>query len=404
MADFRRAGEAGWRHAELVVVCLSADCAGETLALCAQMRSARPWLPVVVIAVDGSEDCAIAALRAGVNDYIRYPASREELAAILTRWAKQPAVKAGPGVVGPSAQMREILNYIGKVASTDSNVLITGETGTGKELLAALIHQNSRRAPRSMVCVNCAAIPDALFESELFGFERGAFTGAQATTPGQLELANGGTVFLDEIGELSACAQAKLLRAIECKEIRRLGGRGAIRLDVRIIAATNRDVDTMALSDQFRKDLYFRLNVGRIHVPPLRERKDDIPALIHHYVAEMNRQFGSTIQGFDAGVLESMVEYEWPGNVRELRNMLESTFVSGPAGKITYHDLPAWFRQKCNAPEASGSEPQRVLSALEETNWNKSQAAARLNWSRTTLYRKMAQYELSQTDSREGSL
>jgi len=290
--------------------------------------------------------------------------------------------------------MAGVRDYIFKLAATDSNALITGETGTGKELVAGLIHSNSARANKPLACINCAAIPDTLLESELFGYERGAFTGAHSSTAGKMEAANGGTVFFDEIGELSAYAQVRLLRAIEEKTIHRLGGRKPVALNVRVIAATNRDLDTLAMEDKFRKDLYFRLNVGRVHLPPLRERKQDIPALIGHCLAELNRRFGTAVEGVQPEVMEHFLSYAWPGNIRELRNLLEAVFISQPAEKINFVDLPDWFRRRHPLQPERLSESDRLLSALHSTNWNKSKAAGRMNWSRMTLYRKMAKYGL----------
>jgi len=297
-------------------------------------------------------------------------------------------------LVGASREMIGIRDYIRKLAVTDSNVLITGETGTGKELVAGLIHGNSARADKPLACINCAAIPDTLLESELFGYERGAFTGAHSSTAGKMEAANGGTVFFDEIGELSPYAQVRLLRVIEEKTIHRLGARKPVALNIRVIVATNRDLDTLAMEDKFRKDLYFRLNVGRVHLPPLRERKQDIPALIEHCLADFNRQFGAAVEGVQPEVMENFLSYDWPGNIRELRNLLEAVFISRPAEKITFVDLPDWFRRRHPLQPARLSESDRLLSALHATNWNKSKAAGRLNWSRMTLYRKMAKYGL----------
>jgi transcriptional regulator with PAS, ATPase and Fis domain len=301
-------------------------------------------------------------------------------------------------MIGDSPAMRSIRTYIGKAAATDSSVLITGETGTGKELVAELLHKNSARAHKALVCINCAAIPDTLLESELFGYERGAFTGAQAATQGKLEIANGGTIFFDEIGEMTPFAQAKILRVTEGKEIHRLGGRKGISLNIRIVAATNRDLESMAMEDKFRKDLYFRLNVGRVHLPPLRERKCDIPALVDHYTKEFNTRFGASVNRVSHEALDRLLDYPWPGNIRELKNVIESVFVSRPASEITMADLPDWFCKRALAPASPRSEADRLLIALRECNWNKSAAAEKLNWSRMTLYRKMAKYHLHGTE------
>jgi len=297
--------------------------------------------------------------------------------------------------------MREIDAYIGQVASTDSTVLITGETGTGKELVAALIHMRSPRAGKPFFSINCAAIPESLLESELFGYERGAFTGAHVRKEGALKLANEGTAFFDEIGDMSPEGQSKILRAIESKEIRRLGGKRSIPLDLRVIAATNQDLERRVAEGKFRKDLYFRLNVARISLPPLRDRKEDIPALLGHYIGELNRHLGREVEGFGDDALGPLLRYDWPGNVRELKNLLEEVYVHFRSKWIGFTDLPGQLR--CQLANAGQPQTERdlLLSALLSTRWNKSQAAQKLRWSRMTLYRKMAKHEIvraSRTD------
>jgi len=300
-------------------------------------------------------------------------------------------------MIGTSPAMQEIKTYLGKVAAADCNTLITGETGTGKELAAAFIHQNSRRRQQPFVCINCAAIPDSLLESELFGYERGAFTGAHALKEGKLKLADGGTIFFDEIGDMSPYAQAKILRAIEGKAVDRLGGKKSIPLDIRVIAATNRNLEQLMAEEKFRSDLYFRLNVASVHLPPLRERKEDLLALCNFYIDEMNRQFGQDIKGLTEEALTSFLHYGWPGNVRELRNLIEAAFVNHPSRKIALADLPPQFRKRLHeAAELPQDERDQLLDALFSTNWNKSLAAQKLQWSRMTLYRKMTKYHLAQ--------
>lgn len=386
----------GEHNPAAVLVGLSEAGTSEAVETIRRIRSAFPQLPLLAIPTISSEELVLAAFRAGASDYLPASGSMDELAGqILTYCSPARNLRGGEKMIGYSDEMAEIRGYIEKVAASDSSVLITGETGTGKELAASMIHQNSSRSSRPMICVNCAAIPDTLLESELFGFERGAFTGAHLSTPGKIEIANGGTVFFDEIGELSPYAQARLLRVMEEKQVQRLGGRKPIAVDVRFMAATNRDLDAMAMTNEFRKDLYFRLNVGRIHLPPLRERKPDIPVLIDHYVGELNQQFGSSVNAVEPEVVEHLISYSWPGNIRELKNLLEGVFVSRPSSKITYFDLPEWFRKRHPVEEtAQASESDQLLSALHATNWNKSAAAGKLNWSRMTLYRKMAKYGL----------
>jgi len=372
------------------------------IALARAVRERDRGCAVLLFSQASSEDFVIDALRAGVNDVLPDTATPADIAASVVRVVgvsvEAPATPLidGASLIGGSAASNAVRLSISRAAANDSNVLITGETGTGKELVADLIHRNSARARRTMVCINSAAIPDTLLESELFGYERGAFTGAHTANPGKLEQATGGTVFFDEIAEMTPYAQAKILRAIEAREVHRLGGRRPIPLDVRIISATNRDVDCLAMDDSFRKDLYFRINVTRIHLPPLRERKADIPPLIEHYVRQFNRSFRADVRGLEGETLDRLIAYDWPGNVRELRNVLESVFVSRPAARISFLDLPDWLRRRIDqgGEAETPQERDRILSALVATNWNKSKAAEKLSWSRMTLYRKLAKYQL----------
>jgi two-component system response regulator HydG/two-component system response regulator AtoC len=289
--------------------------------------------------------------------------------------------------------MQGVKAYVLRVASSESNVLITGETGTGKELVAELIHENGARRQKPLLRINCPAIPETLVESELFGYEKGAFTGAESHKEGMLKAASGGTIFFDEIGDLSPPAQAKILRLVETKEIHRLGSSRSVPIDVRILAATNYDIDRLADEGRFRRDLYFRLNVERIHLPPLRDRKEDIPLLLHHYTQEFNRLRERQVEGFSDDALDRLLHYDWPGNVRELRNLIETCFPTVTSRRILLSDMPEHFRRRLERVEdRAGNERERLLSMLTATKWNKSDAALRLNWSRMTLYRKMAKY------------
>jgi DNA-binding NtrC family response regulator len=275
-------------------------------------------------------------------------------------------------------------------------VLILGETGTGKELAAELIHMNGERSRRPFVCVNAPAIPDALLENELFGHERGAFTGATTTQGGKLAAAHGGTVFLDEIGDVSLPIQAKLLRAIENKAFYRLGGTRNVQLDVRIIAATNGDLERATAEGRFRKDLYYRLNIVRVELPPLRDRMDDVPLLIGHYLLRLNRELGRSVQELSPRAMKTLCAYHWPGNVRELRNVIEALLVNLAPETTGIVDVPPEvMRQLAFAVGAPTSERERLLSVLAATNWNKSRAASQLRMSRMTLYRKMHQHSVS---------
>ena len=270
-----------------------------------------------------------------------------------------------------------------------------GETGTGKELAAQAVHKHSARAAAPFVAVNCAAIPDSLFESELFGYERGAFTGAHARHEGKLAQANGGTVFLDEIGDMSPYAQAKLLRAVEDRRVERLGGNGGISVNVRVVAATNQPLERMVGDGRFRRDLYFRLGVTRVTLPPLRERLEDLASLAAHFLKQLNRAMGRSLTRFAPDAAALLAQYDWPGNVREFRNLIEAVAVEKYTGEIGSRDLPEWFTALVCGSSAPPAERDRIMDALESSRWNKSKAASRLRWSRMTLYRKMAQYSIS---------
>lgn len=301
-------------------------------------------------------------------------------------------------LVGQSASVERLRSYIQKVAATDSNVLITGETGTGKEKVAESIHRAGHRASQPLVCINCAAIPDSLLESELFGYQRGAFTGAQGNFVGKLRLADRGTVFLDEIGEMTPYAQAKLLRVVESREVFPLGATRAIPIDVRFIAATNQDLEPMIAKHSFRKDLFYRFNVARVALPALRERKEDIGGLVSHFIAYYNAHYGRHVEEPTMELMEHLCKYDWPGNIRELRNFVEAVFIDPPCGPIALADLPEGFKSIFSAhTNETSNERDRIIAVLAATHWNKSQAAARLHWSRMTLYRKLAKYQLDTT-------
>ena len=388
------------RKPDLVIIGSSGSGTGGGLKLAEQIRLQDTRVPLILISRHSSEARVVAALRAGVNDYLKWPFSCEELVASVKRNVSNhmPCLQQ-TGIhrlmIGHSPAMQEIKAYLLKVAPTQSTVLITGETGTGKELAAELIHRNSSRHKKPFVCINCAALPENLVESELFGYERGAFTGAIASKQGKFEQAEGGTVFLDEIGDMSPYAQAKILRTIEIKEVYRLGGKGSIPLDVRVIAATNHDIERLMAQEKFRKDLYYRFNVAMVHLPPLRDRKEDIPPLLGHNIRKLNQRFGREVEGFTQKAMESLLHYDWPGNIRELKNLLEATFINLPSRKITFMDLPKQFQRRLQETEGlPKSERDRVLSALFATKWNKSKAAQKLHWSRMTLYRKMAKYHI----------
>lgn len=313
--------------------------------------------------------------------------------------------------VTQNARMKEILGVVEKVARTETTFLITGESGTGKELIARMAHQASRRASGPFVCVNCAALPDTLLESELFGHVKGAFTGAVANRAGKFEAARGGTVFLDEIGDISPAAQAKILRVLQEKEIERIGDNRPIAVDVRIIAATNKDLAEEIRAGRFREDLFYRLNVITIELPPLRERLDDIPALVDYFIRTFRREIPSPVKRLSPDALEAFKRYPWPGNVRELRNVIERAVVLGSKEEIGIDDLPAELRGE--APTAAGQkvplaeaadgqalrslaecEREHILRVLNYTGWNKKRSAEILGISRSALYEKIATYSL----------
>jgi transcriptional regulator with PAS, ATPase and Fis domain len=299
------------------------------------------------------------------------------------------------GRIGPLREMKVLLE---RAASSNCTVLISGETGTGKELVAEFVHHNSPRRNKPFVCINCAAIPDSLLENELFGHTKGAFTGAEDVREGLLTAADGGTIFLDEIGDMSPLAQAKILRVLERKEVCRLGGTQRTQLDIRFVAATNQDLEKMTSQGAFRRDLYFRLNVAHFHMLPLRERKADIPVLADYFGREFSGQFKRSSPEFSEECMRRLMQYEWPGNIRELKNLIESLLLAEIPEQIEAGHLPEHLRGLLN-PEGPSSQDERehLLSVLLSAKWNKSKAAEKLQWSRMTLYRKMAKYQIARS-------
>jgi DNA-binding NtrC family response regulator len=377
------------------------------LSLVRYLREHSPQARIVIIAREGSEELAVEALHLGAADYLKPPIDFRQLAdrlntacpaGIAPRSAlesRNDAASMAGAIVGESAGMLQVKRFLPKVAGSGSNVLITGETGTGKEMIAEHIHRFGPRARKRFVCVNCSAIPDTLVESELFGHERGAFTGAVTARDGKLAEADGGTLFFDEIGDMSPLAQAKLLRAIESREFSRLGSNRVIRVDVRLVAATNRPLETLLREDRFRSDLFFRLNVARIELPSLRQRPSDIPLLIAHFIAHYNRVFGAALKRIGGAALEAMLAYAWPGNVRELKNVVEMVFLNLAPGETVVQELPeqvlGTWRKLNDLPQ---DERQNLLRTLLDTEWNVSAAARKLEWSRMTMYRKLAKYNI----------
>jgi DNA-binding NtrC family response regulator len=376
------------------------------LDLASEFKRFDSTIPVVIATAEGSEELAIGTLRAGLQDYVKLPSSPT---AFLARIQKHLPLKGGQPqfscnsfpnrnsgrMVAGSDSIEEILRYLRQAAKSNCTVLVTGETGTGKELIAEFVHENSPRKDKPFVCVNCAAIPESLLESELFGHTRGAFTGAQELTNGLLSSADGGTVFLDEVGDLSAAAQAKILRVLETRQICRLGGTKQVSLDLRFVAATNQDLYAMTAQKTFRQDLLFRLDVAHVHLPPLRERKEDIPLLVQEFGRRFSDQKSAQVPEFTAEFLRVLLEYDWPGNVRELKNVIERLFLLELTTPIGVEHLPAHVKQfLATSASLSKGERELLISTLFSTKWNKTQAAKMLNWSRMTLYRKIAKYHI----------
>ncbi len=372
-------------------------------------------LPVVVITAYGTIENAVEAMKNGAFDYITKPFNRDELRLTLARALRMRKLEREnielraevtdrfrfENVIGTSEKLRAVLNLAGRVAPSDASVLITGESGTGKELLAKGIHYNSSRAEGPFVAVNCAAIPENLIESELFGHMKGAFTGAVRDKQGKFELAGGGTLFLDEIGDLRPDLQAKILRALQEREVDRVGGSRAIPVDVRVIAATNRDVERAVREGSIREDLYYRLSVITLHMPPLRERRDDIPLLVQHFLKKFNQ--GAAIR-IEEPALAVIKAYGWPGNVRELENVIERASVIRRGDVIALDDLPDKLKKEkadvaniiLNLPEEGISleelEKSLIVKALERHKGNQTRAAEYLGITRPTLIYRMEKY------------
>ena len=379
------------------------------LDLLREIRALGGETEIILITGFGSMETAIEAVREGAFDYVSKPFKIDEIKLAAKRAIHQrqvlrsgnlevSAVSAGPGrIVGRSRPMIEVFKLVAKVAANRSNVLVTGESGTGKELIARAIHAESARREKPFVPLNCAAIPEQLLESELFGHVRGAFTTAVAEKPGLVEEANGGTLFLDEVGDLAVPLQAKLLRTIESQEVKRVGSNTTSRVDVRIIAATNKPLPEMVKEGTFREDLYFRLNVVTIETPALRDRKEDIPLLAEHFLAIQAAQNGKRVLGIAPETLELLVEYPWPGNVRELAHVIERAVALSGKPLLLADDLPPYMRRESGKRLRSLDEVERdyILDVLMETRGNKQAAAQILHIDRKTLHRKMQAYKIS---------
>jgi len=366
-------------------------------------RKRRPVVPLLVVSAHDGAAPAVAAMKAGATDYVVLDADADGIAEAVAHLlrptpgsGRRPALAAASagealgGLVGRSAAIDEVRALVRMAASTDAQVLIEGETGTGKELVARAIHTLGRRAAGPFVPVNCAAVPETLAEAEFFGHTRGAFTGAIQERPGVLQLADRGTLFLDEVEDLTAALQAKLLRAVQDREVRPLGATALKRVDVRIVAASNRDLWGMVEAGAFRRDLYYRLRVITIRLPPLRQRREDLPLLVEHFIARFNRAHATTFAPPSPAALRSLTAHAWPGNVRELENALEALLVFASATGAGLDDLLG--RQGAAPSGLVIDERSRILHVLEAHRWNRQRTAAALGISRVTLWRRMERH------------
>ncbi len=373
------------------------------------VKEAQPMTEVIVMTAYGTIESAVEAMRLGAFDYIQKPFTEQELIVKVAKALESRRLHGQmrlfaqefkeryhfENIVGRSQTIRDVLTRVSKIAPTDAIVLITGESGTGKELIARAVHANSKRANRPFVTVNCAAITETLLESELFGHARGAFTGAVSARRGLFEEADGGTFFFDEIAETTISFQAKLLRGIQEGEIRRVGENKPVKVDIRVIAATNVDLAQAVEERRFRQDLYYRLNVARFQLPPLRDRREDIPLLVEFFLEKHNRQMKTRARLGD-GVMDQLINYEYPGNIRELENMVEQAVALAAGGVISSDDiLPQAPRKQSSASGGTladivdGAERQAVLDALRAHDGSRERAAESLDISPTTLWRKM---------------
>ncbi len=398
---------------------LLGDVDGREICLKIKEDERLKFIPVIILTVRSSLQDKIHSLNLGADDYLTKPFINEELLAkvrvmlrikdlhdelrrekdknILLTQALEKRYSFG-NILGKNTRMQEVFELISDIADTDSTVLIQGESGTGKELIARAIHFNSYRKNKPFVVANCSAYSQNLLESELFGHEKGSFTGAIRRKIGRFEMANGGTIFLDEIGEVSPPTQILLLRVLQDHRFERVGGEETLEVDVRVIAATNKNLTEEMKRGTFREDLYYRLNVIPIFVPPLRERKDDIPLLASYFLQKFSRERGKEVTGFSPEVIEVLLAHSWPGNVRELENVIDHAIIISKQDKVLPKDLPQLlFQRPLPAQEFTtlqDYEKDLILKTLKETNWNKHKASIKLNINRSTLYGKIKRYGL----------
>lgn len=366
---------------------------------------------IIMITAFASVESAVQALKEGAFDYVTKPVDPDHLTHLVQNALRQKMLSAenirlrehiselvkGGELVGDSPQMQKVIELAKTVAQTDTTVMIRGASGTGKELVARMIHANSARRYFPIIPVNCGAVPETLLESELFGHERGAFTGAQYRRKGKFEMADGGTIFLDEVGTISPKMQVQLLRVIESKQFMRIGGNEPITSDFRVICATNRDLEAAVKDGSFREDLYYRLNVFTVSIPPLRERRSDIPALAQHFIQKYAAAMNKEMLEISPEAMDLLVQYNWPGNVRELENVIERAMVLAHPPAIRAEDIPFQLADGRNSPlddSLQAMERAHVETILHRTGWNITRAAEILNIDRVTLYNKIAKYGL----------
>ncbi|HBE78644.1 MAG TPA: hypothetical protein DDW65_12840, partial [Firmicutes bacterium] len=391
------------------------DCTG--VELLSRIKRLAPNMPIIMMTAYGTVKVAVEAVKQGAYDFITKPFELEEMQLLIKKALEMKKLTEEnhelrmllkekfifKNIVGTSLKMQEVFEIIKKVAGYDVTILITGESGTGKELIAQAIHCNSSRREKPFIKLNCAALPESLLESELFGYDKGAFTGAVTAKPGRFELAEGGTLFLDEIGDTSLNMQTKLLRVIQEKEYERVGGRQTLKADVRILAATNKDLKQAVEEKLFREDLYYRLNVVPVHLAPLRERKDDIPVLVRHFIKELNLLFQKDITAVSSEAMACLTKYNWPGNIRELKNTLEKAVLLGEGKVLRMEHLPEeilTYDQKSplenDNPSLDNLEKEHITQILTEVKWNQSKAAELLGIHRNTLREKIKKFSLKE--------
>jgi DNA-binding NtrC family response regulator len=380
-----------------------------------EIRRIRPDASVIIITAYATVDTAIQAMKEGAQEYIVKPCNPQEISMLVSRILKLKKLQSENAIlrkkltrqyrhhdiITKNPRMEEILALTQEIASLRSTVLIRGESGTGKELVARAVHYSGNRAEKPFIVVSCAALTETLLESELFGYEKGAFTGASGQAKGKFELADGGTIFLDEIGDISPKLQADLLRVLQERRFYRVGGNQEVEVDVRVIAATNKDLVEEVRQGRFREDLYYRLNVIEVRLPPLRERREDIPLLAEHFVQRISSELGKDISGISAAALNLLIAHDWPGNVRELENVIERAIVTCRNGMLDEQDF-SWLQrtgqpQNWEVPDVPLDELERraIVAALKRKSGNVKEASASLGIDRSTLYDKLKRYEIS---------